>query len=87
MNINIEQFTENQLQWFVDMFKEEREDALGTADNERLFSNGANSKEASEMHLANAKENSDYADILERIINKLQEEVQNGTPSQKRDTL
>lgn len=82
-----EQFTVNQCQWFINMLKENREDALGTADNERLFSKGADSKEASEMHLANAKENSDYADILERIINKLQKEVQNGTSSQKGDTL
>lgn len=68
MKIDLSGMSENMKEWFITMLREEREDALGTADNERLFSKGASSKEAAEMHAANAKENSDYADILERMI-------------------
>lgn len=71
MTIDIDGLTENQTQWLINMFRDEREDALGTADNERLFAKGAASKEASKMHLANAKEHSDWADILEDMIRQV----------------
>ena len=60
---NYSTLTENQKLWLEDLIDEYR----ATAANEELWAKGAKDSEQAQMHQANAKELTDFADMLAKL--------------------
>ena len=56
--------TENQKLWLAEIIEEHRV----AASNERLWSFGSNDVEQINMHLENAEEHTEFADMLEEML-------------------
>ena len=61
--IETDGMSEMQAAWLVDMFRREAEDAIGTAEDERLRSKGSDG-EASMLHEMSANEHTLYSKML-----------------------
>ena len=64
--------TENMKIWLKNLYEEAAEDHLAAASNERLWSKGSDTDEAAMLHMQNAKEHWEFADILKEMVNDLE---------------
>lgn len=72
IKIDINNATETMLFWLEELLLTEIDDAKGTAENEKVFARGSFDEEEEWMHSENAKENLQYAEMLERTLAELQ---------------
>ena len=63
--------TENMKLWLKQLYLDAAEDHLVTASNERLWSLGSDNDEAAILHMENAKEHWEFADILREMSNEI----------------
>ena len=63
--------TENMKEWLRQLYLDAVEDHLVTASNERLWSLGSDTDEQAVMHMENAKEHWEFADILRDMANEI----------------
>ena len=58
-------------EWLKRLYLEEAENHLVAASNERLWSLGSDTDEAAILHMENAKEHWEFADILRDMANEI----------------
>lgn len=63
--------TENMKEWLKQLYVDAAEDHLVAASNERLWSLGSDTEEQTVMHMQNAEEHCEFADILRNMAGKL----------------
>lgn len=63
--------TENMKEWLKQLYVDAAEDHLVAASNERLWSLGSDTDEQAIMHMENAKEHWEFADILRNMASEL----------------
>ena len=63
--------TENMKEWLKQLYLDAVEDHLVAASNERLWSLGSDTDEQAIMHMENAKEHWEFADILRDMANEI----------------
>ena len=65
------ELTPNMKRWLKNLYRTEREQALGMAKNEHLCAMGSNTTESATLHEQNADECRAYARVLEDMISEL----------------
>lgn len=63
--------TENMKEWLKQLYLEAAEDHLVAASNERLWSHGSDTDEAAVLHMRNANEHWEFADMLRDMANEI----------------
>lgn len=64
------ELTENMREWFKALLDGEIEQAIGAAQNERLWANGSDDGLESSLHELNSIENEKYVDFLQSVKTK-----------------
>ena len=66
--------TENMKIWLKRLYMEAADDHLITASNERLWSQGSDNDEEATLHMKNAEEHWEFADILKEMAEEIEED-------------
>ena len=63
--------TENMKEWLRQLYLDAIEDHLVAASNERLWSKGSDTDEAALLHMQNAEEHWEFANILREMADEI----------------
>ena len=58
-------------EWLRELYKNEIDETLGTIENERIWSNGADDEEGAEMHERNIESLEEYIEVLQNLLDEI----------------